>query len=93
MADMRNNDELFQGVQMACAVCGDVERHCEPVCQCCLSAQELQQSGKHQRTELLQRLLEWARTFGPTWKDGSDAEVELEEILEEARALIPPEEE
>jgi hypothetical protein len=88
---MRNNDELFQGVQMACAVCGDVERHCEPVCQACLANQATETELQRRGYRLAQELLEWAEEYRNTWVDGSDAEVALDEILEEARLLVPPE--
>lgn len=79
------------GQKMVCAVCGDAERHCEPVCQSCLSIHAMRKQSHRQSCELAEELLEWARTFEGTWKDNSDAEVAMEEIRDLARLMIPPE--
>ena len=73
-----------------CTVCGDAACHCEPVCQSCLSGRELQTQLQERMTQLTVRLIDWAEKYDCAWADGSDAEVALEEILDEARDLLPP---
>ena len=73
-----------------CQVCGEEGKHSEPTCQSCLSQQDIEEEQRRLRRDLATALLHWADKFAGTWQDGSDAEVEMEELLDAAQNLIPP---
>jgi hypothetical protein len=79
-----------KGKMLCCSRCTEMALHCEAVCPSCLSGLELEEAVHQRLTKLAVRLVDWAEEFEGFWADGSDAEVAFDEILEEARDLLPP---
>lgn len=77
--------------KMQCGVCGEAARYCAPACQSCQSELALAGERGASMKRVLLALVHWATEYEGTWADGSDAEVALDEILEEARDLVSKE--